>query len=104
MTRHTLLPLTMGGAMGLMMLWTLHRQLTSDDAMGFAALAVFVGAHLLVVVVALVIPAWAATRLPRVHHFLTGLQRPSLHHIGVMLLGAVLTAFVAHLWLHGGLV
>jgi hypothetical protein len=57
MTRHKILPLTMGFAMGLLMLWMVHRQLASPDTLSFAALATFIGTHVLVAVVVLAQPA-----------------------------------------------
>ena len=104
MTRHTFIPVFMGSAMCLMMLGMVHRQLTSVDAVGFIALGVFVGVHVLAVLLALALPVWAATRSPTVYRFLKRIHRPNLHHVGFMMIGAVLTAFSVHMWIHGGLI
>ena len=104
MTRHTFTPVFMGSAMCLMMLGMVHRQLTSVDAVGFFALGFFVGVHMLAALLALVLPVLAATRSPAVHRFLKRIHRPNLHHVGLMMIGAVLTAFSVHMWIHGGLI
>ena len=104
MTRHTFIPVFMGSAMCLMMLGMVHHQLTSVDAIGFIALGVFVGVHVLAALLALALPVWAATRSPAVHRFLKRIHRPNLHHVGLMMIGAVLTAFSVHMWIHGGLI
>ena len=57
MTRHTFKSVFMGSAMCLMLLGMLHRQLTSVDAVGFIALGVFVGVHVLAAPLALALPA-----------------------------------------------
>jgi hypothetical protein len=97
------MPLTMGFGMGLMMLWMVHRQLTSADALGLSALATFIGAHVLVALVVLALPVWVATRIPRLHALLSRVHIPNLKHIVLMLAGAVSAALFTHLWLHGGL-
>lgn len=104
MTRHTFKSVFMGSAMCLMLLAIVHRQLTSVDAVGFIALGVFVGVHLLAALLALALPVWAATPSPAVHRFLKRTHRPNLHHVGLMMIGAVLTAFSVHMWIHGGLI
>ena len=104
MTRHTFKSVFMGSAMCLMLLAIVHRQLTSVDAVGFIALGFFVGVHVLAVLLALALPVWAATRSPAVHRFLKRTHRPNLHHVGLMMIGAVLTAFSVHMWIHGGLI
>ena len=104
MTRHTFTPVFMGSAMCLMMLGMVHRQLTSVDAVGFISLGFFVGVHVLAALLALALPVWAATRSPAVHRFLKRIDRPNLHHLGLMMIGAVLTAFSVHMWIHGGLI
>lgn len=104
MNRRIFMPLFMGSAMGLMMLVMAHRQLTSVDTMGFIALGIFVVIHLVVALLALALPVWAATRSPAVHRFLKRIHRPNLHHVGLMLIGAILAAFTMHTWIHRGLV
>lgn len=104
MTHRTFMPLFMGSAMGLMMLVMAHRQLTSVDTMGFIALGIFVVIHLVVALLALALPVWAARRSPAVHRFLKRIHRPNLHNVGLMLIGAILAAFTMHTWIHGGLV
>ena len=104
MTHHKIIPLTMGFGMGLMMLWMLHRPLTSADALGFTALAAFVGAHVLIVIVVLALPVWATTRIPRLHAQLFRMHLPNLKHIALMLVGAVIAASFTHHALHGGLI
>ena len=104
MTRHTFIPVFMGSAMCLMMLGMVHHQLTSVDAIGFIALGVFVGVHVLAALLALALPVWAATRSPAVRCFLKRIHRPNLHHVGLMTMGAILNAFSMHIWIHGGLI
>ena len=103
MTRHTFTPVFMGSAMCLMMLGMVHRQLTSVDAVGFISLGFFVGVHVLAALLALALPVWAATRSPAVHRFLKRIHWPKLHHIGLMMIGAILNAFSVHMRIHGGL-
>lgn len=89
--------------MGLMMLWMLHQQMTSPTTLSGAALATFVGAHLLIVA-AVICGAFFASRLhPRLQSLIAGLHRPSWHHMRGMGIGMIMTAGVAHLILHGGL-
>ena len=104
MTRHTFIPVFMGSAMCLMMLGMVHHQLTSVDAIGFIAFGVFVGVHVLAVLLALALPVWAATRSPAVHRFLKRIHWPKLLHIGLMMIGAILNAFSVHMRIHGGLI
>ena len=104
MTRHTIMPLTMGFGMGLMMLWMLHNQLTSAGVLGFTALATFIGAHILLVLVAVAVPLWVATRIPRLHRLLSRAHLPNHKHMVLMVLGAVIAAGTTHLALHGGLI
>jgi hypothetical protein len=104
MTRNNILPLTMGFAMGLLMLWMVHRQLASPDTLGFAALATFIGTHVLVAVVVLALPAWFATRIPRLHRILSRVHHPSRNHMALMLAGAVAATLTTHLWIHGGVI
>ena len=104
MTRYTLKSAFIGSAMCLMLLGMVHRQLTSVDSVGFIALGVFVGVHLLAALLALALPVWAATRSPAVRCFLKRIHRPNLHHVGLMTMGAILNAFSMHIWIHGGLI
>ena len=104
MTRYTLKSAFIGSAMCLMLLGMVHRQLTSVDSVGFIALGVFVGVHLLAALLALALPVWAATRSPAVRCFLKRIHRPNLHHVGLMIMGAILNAFSMHIWIHGGLI
>lgn len=102
MIRHKIMPLAMGFAMGLMMLWMVHRQLTTADALGVAALATFITAHVLVALGVLALPVWIATRVPRLHAILSRLHRPNLGHLTLMLAGVISAALSTHLWIHGG--
>lgn len=104
MTRHTFKSVFMGSAMCLMLLGMLHRQLTSVDAVGFIAIGFFVGVHVLAAPLALALPLWAATRSPAGHRFLKRIHRPNLHHVGLIIIGAILNAFSVHMWIHGGLI
>lgn len=97
--RHRILPLAMGAGMGLMMLWMVHMQLTGDSTRSMGALVIFVGAHVAVLAVALALPFVASARLRRV---LDRVHRPSVHHIMLMLTGALLAAGLAHVLLHSG--
>ncbi|MEO9574040.1 MAG: hypothetical protein ABJ263_16290 [Tateyamaria sp.] len=99
MMRHVAMPVVMGTAMGLMMLWMLHLQLTGGQSRSFSALFLFVGAHVAILSLALTLPFFASERLRR----LAGrLHRPSLQHVGLMLAGAGVAAGVTHLVIHGG--
>lgn len=93
----------MGGAMGLMMLWMLHQQMTAPNAMQGLALVGFIGAHV-IILAALIVGALFASRLhPRIQSLLAKLHRPSWSHLRDMLAGMALTAGFAHIILHGGL-
>lgn len=100
MTRHTLMALTMGALMGLMMLWMLHGAVTGETQRSLAGAAVFVGAHVLVLAVLLALPAFAARRAPWLHARLSRLHRPSLRHVSLMLGAAGTSALIVHL-IHG---
>ncbi|MDX8347880.1 hypothetical protein SLH49_07770 [Cognatiyoonia sp. IB215446] len=94
-------PLLMGASMGLMMLWMVHGQLTGETSLSGIALVTFVGAHILFA--ATIIGAGlVVTRLsPAARQWLRNLRRPSLRHLGIMLLGATLSAGAVHIWIHG---
>jgi hypothetical protein len=94
----------MGFGMGLMMLWMVHLQLTSADAIGLTALTTFIGAHVLVALVVLALPVLIATRIPRLHRILARVHRPNLSHLTLMLAGAVSATLFTHLWIHGGMI
>jgi hypothetical protein len=95
-------PLAMGLLMGPMMLWMIHGQLTGS-AQSSWAVAAFVGAHLLILAVIVAGAVFAARLSPRTHAFLANLHRPSLAHVGAMLMGLAVSALILHFWLHGGL-
>ena len=87
-----------------MLLGMVHRQLVSVDAVGFIVLEVFVGVHVLAALLALALPVRVATRSPAVHRFLKRIHWPKLHHIGLIMIGAILNAFSVHMRIHGGLI
>jgi hypothetical protein len=93
-------PVVMGGLMGLMMMWMLHGAL-SGVGMAAGPLIAFVGAHLALALIATVL-IWAGTRLsPRFVSILSRLHRPSLSHVGAMLVSTVVAAGLVHLSMHG---
>lgn len=96
-------PRVMGGAMGLMMLWMIHQQMTTPTALQGTALAAFISIHLLLLG-ALIGGAIFATRLhPRLQRIIAKLHRRSWAHMRDMVLGMAVTAGLAHLILHGGI-
>ena len=63
----------------------------------------FVGAHVVLAVVLIVASLLAARLSPALKERLARLHRPSLRHVAVMLLGAMVSAGLVHLIIHGGL-
>lgn len=96
-------PILMGAAMGLMMLGMVHMMMTGDSSMGGWALLVFIGGHLLVLLVLATAGLWLMRLSPRLHALLARLHRPSLSHFLTMIAGAAVAAGLMHLFLHGGL-
>jgi hypothetical protein len=93
-------PFIMGMLMAVMMLWMLHGQLTANALSG-AALATFVGVHILMLVVVIGGSLFAARLSPRLRRLIDRLHRPSLQHVGWMLVGALTAAGSVHLTIHG---
>lgn len=93
-------PLIMGLLMGPMMLWMLHGVLTGGGVSTVAAL-VFVGMHVVAVLVALGTAFWAARLSPRMRAWLTRVHRPSARHAAVMLGSAAVAALLTHSIVHG---
>ena len=94
------MPFFMGAAMGLMMLWMLHGQLTGDSAQSGVALTVFVGAHVLAAGAVIAGGVYAARLSPALRRRLARLHRPSWRHLLLMLAGAAMSAGAAHIWIH----
>lgn len=99
MNRYALKPLSMGAAMGLMMLWMLHMQLIGDSTRSLGALMIFLGAHVAILAVVLTPPFIASPRLRRV---LERRPRPSLRHFALMLAGGAFAAGLTHFIVHAG--
>jgi len=104
MIRHSIAPLIIGAAMGLMMLWMVHMQITNGDAGSLGVLIAFVGAHVAVLALVLVVPLLAARRLVWVRHLTDRVHRPSLRHVALMLGGATMATGTAHIVLHSGVI
>ena len=96
------MPVLMGAGMGLMMLWMLHGVLVDGNWVSGWALAVFIGAHVVVAALALATALFAARLSPGMRARLARLHRPSWRHVGVMLASAAATAGLVHL-IHGGI-
>jgi len=94
-------PLAMGALMGLMMLWMLHGQLIGEASFSGIALITFIGAHVLFAAVLIIVGLFATRLSPAAQKWLNRLHRPSSRHLGLMLLGAALSAGTVHIWLHG---
>lgn len=95
-------PVIMGSAMGAMMMWMLHGMLTGDSFSGWA-LVVFVAAHVVLAVLVAAGIIFAARLSPRAQRVIAKLHRPSLKHIGTMMLAAGVAGGVIHLVVHGGI-
>lgn len=100
---HLKMPLLMGPLMGAIMLWMLHGFLTGESTLSGPALAVFIGAHVAVLVVVLGAGLFAARLSPRVRNWMARVHRPSWRHMGAMMGSAVASAAVVHVIVHGGL-
>ena len=101
MTRHSLLPVTLGAIMGAMMLWMLHSQIMTGDSVSDWGPLLFVGAHVAVAILALGIARFGLSRFATVRRIMPRMHRPSLNHMGVMLSSAVGAAMALHVLLHG---
>ena len=104
MMRHSTVPLIIGAAMGLMMLWMVHMQITNGDASSLGVLIAFVGAHVAVLALVLVVPLLAARRLVWTRHLTDRVHRPSLRHVALMSGGAIMATGTAHIVLHSGVI
>lgn len=89
-------PLTMGAAMGLIMLWMIHGIVTGDKELAGPALVVFVLAHIALPLLILGLGLFAARMSPRFYARLPRLRRRSLPHIATMSAGAAGGATLAH--------
>ena len=96
-------PILMGGAMGLMMLGMLHLMLTGNSDLGGIALALFIGAHLVIVGVLLGLGLFAARMSPKLRARLAQIHRPGMRQVMIMALSAGAVALLMHLILHGGI-
>ncbi|MEJ6399084.1 hypothetical protein [Yoonia sp. 208BN28-4] len=95
------LPVLMGAAMGLMMMWMLHASHATGATTGQMALFAFVAGHLVLVAVVIAAGIFAARLSPRMRAWMSRLHRPSLGHIGLMAVGMAAGAVVIHLYQHG---
>ncbi|WP_293443472.1 hypothetical protein [Planktotalea sp.] len=89
--------LLMGTFMGAMMLMMLHGFLTGEANAFSWATAVFVGAHIVVVLLAVSVVSFGLTRFAWIKKITDRLHRPSTKHVLVMLLSAGFTALFIHL-------
>ena len=101
MRRALIFPVAMGAGMGAMMLWMLHGQLTGEGSMGPAALAIFIGAHVVVAALAVAAALLGARLHPGVRRLLGRVHRPRARHAAMMMGAALLTAAAIHLGFHG---
>lgn len=90
-------PALAGVAMGAMLLWLLHR-VSVSGADGFG-LAIFVGLHLLAIVLLTIVLRYGLHLHPRLSDLADRLHRPSLGHLTIMALSAVVSASVLHLFI-----
>lgn len=97
-------PVLMGLAMGPMMLWMLHGQLTGSDTRGGWALLVFFAAHVAVLCAVAGAAVFAAHLSPAMRDRLARMHRPSLAHLGLMGIGVLISGAAVHVVVHGGLV
>ena len=89
-------PILAGAAMGAMMVWMMHDQVMSEGISAAAASVAFVAAH-----VALVgFVALAALFIPKVRSAVRS-HRPSMGHLGLMLLGLIGSIALIHFSQHG---
>lgn len=96
-------PVLMGALMAPMMLWMAHAPLMAGTFdIGWAAVGFLLG-HVVVFGAVALAGLWLATRAPRVDRWIKRLHRPRLSHAAGMAAGAVLSAGIIHLGLHGGL-
>ncbi|MCF2906531.1 hypothetical protein L0666_16175 [Octadecabacter sp. CECT 8868] len=94
-------PVMMGALMGLMMIWMLHGLITGDSQLSGSAQTVFIGAHVVLVLVALSAALFSTRLSPRLRGWMDRLHRPSLHHFAAMLGGAAMVVGAIHLSIHG---
>lgn len=100
----SLRPVAMGAVMAPMMLWMLHGQMTTGGGLFDWAVIGFVGAHVGLVLAVIFGAVFAARLSPRAKAVIDRLHRPSLRHIGLMLIGMAVAAGLTHLAVHGGLI
>ncbi len=101
MMRTTSRPLLMGGIMGIMMLGMVHIALTGQSDLGVAAVAVFLGAHVISVLLLLTAAFCAARLAPSFRARLDRRPRPGLRHLAIMATGATIVFLATHLLWHG---
>lgn len=101
MNKPMIKPAIMGALMGVMMLWMLHGVVTDDTTMGTGAVMIFVGAHVLLVAIALCAALFATRMSPPTRAWVARLRRPSLRHVSVMLGSGVILISVVHVGAHG---
>lgn len=96
-------PMVMGTLMGLMMLGMVHLMLTGESNLAGAALAMFVGAHVVIVAAVLLLGLVAARLSPGAQRLLARVHKPKPRHAAQMVASAVGVAALIHLIVHGGL-
>lgn len=98
-----LTPVLVGSLMGLMMLRMLHGVMTDSSDLAGPVLWAFLLAHVATFALLGALLIWSARYAPKVRVYLDRMHRPSARHVLLMTTSAVGAAFVAHLFVHGGL-
>lgn len=89
-------PVFIGAVMGAMLLWMLHEQIMLEGVSAAGASVAFVAVH--VALVGLI--ALAALFIPKVRNAVRS-HRPSLRHVGLMVLGLTGSIALIHVTQHG---
>jgi hypothetical protein len=93
-------PFVMGLLMGPMMLWMLHGQVAAQSGATWATVA-FVAVHAAFVALLIIGGRFAAQMSPMAQRLLARLHRPTFAHLGMMVLGLVLSGAGIHFAAHG---
>lgn len=91
----------MGVLMAPMMLWMLHSALTGQSGVSAMAGLAFIGAHVLVLIVAIGAVLMATRMSPKWRARAARLHRPSASHFGAMVMGLIVSGAFIHVILHG---
>ena len=97
-------PLILGTLMGGLMLWMAHGLIEGKETLVGWALVGFIGVHLALIAVVAGAGFYSASLSPRARTMIARLHRPNPRHIAIMVLGAVGTAALTHVVLHGEIV